>query len=70
MKVKISYTDAIGAMKTKNGTDKVLAKICDHRMNHGEAWEKKMCFNMMMTDRCSRCSLCKYAEEHKKDLPR
>ena len=59
----------IQAQNTVEDTEAMLQDICTFRLNGGCGnGIKNHCFQMVMSDRCSRCRLCQTAEEHKKAL--
>lgn len=67
----MTQVDMIMAQKTVEDTEAMLQDICTFRLQGGCGnGVKSHCFNMVMTDRCSRCRLCQTAEEHKKDILR
>lgn len=67
----MTQIEMINAQMTVEDTEAMLQDICTFRLNGGCGNEiKSHCFQMVMSDRCSRCRLYQTAEEHKKALLR
>lgn len=67
----MTQIEMITIQNTVEDTEAMLQDICTFRLQGGCGnGIKSHCFNMVMTDRCSRCRLAMVAEEHKKALLR
>jgi hypothetical protein len=67
----MTQIEMITIQNTVEDTEAMLQNICTFRLNGGCGnGIKNHCFQMVMTDRCSRCRICQTAEEHKKSLLR
>ena len=67
----MTQIEMITIQNTVEDTEAMLQNICTYRLNGGCGnGIKNHCFQMVMTDRCSRCRICQTAEEHKKSLLR
>lgn len=67
----MTQRDMILAQTTVEDTEEMLQNICTFRLKGGCGnGIKDHCFQMVMSDRCSRCRICQTAEEHKKALLR
>lgn len=67
----MTQIEMIQTQTTIEDTEMMLNKACTFRLNGGCGnGIKNHCFQMVMTDRCSKCRLYQTAEEHKKALLR
>lgn len=67
----MTQIEMITIQNTVEDTEAMLQNICTYRLNGGCGnGIKNHCFQMVMSDRCSRCRICQTAEEHKKSLLR
>lgn len=63
--------DMIKIQTTIEDTEAMFQGICTFRLKGGCGnGIKDHCFQMVMSDRCSKCRICQIAEEHKKALLR